>query len=211
MSSDFDEISRKAATGELSPAEREWLEDHLRQNPAKRVELEWDRTFAEQLARKIEAMPAMPGWERAERAIAAGARPARASEPGLLDRISIWFAESFGFNLNIQAIAASLILAQAGLIGVLAWQDRGPNYTDVRGGVTDTVPRGPLLRVSFRADIREAEMRQAIAAIGGEIVGGPGQLGVYLVRVRDLDLATARDRLNATGATELIEIYEPKR
>jgi hypothetical protein len=95
------------------------------------------------------------------------------------------------------------------VIGVLAWQQR-PEYSEIRGGVQDASPRGPLLRVSFREDIREAELRKALADVGGEIVGGPGQLGIYLVRV-DGDLRAAADRLRATGLTALVEIHEPKR
>jgi adenylosuccinate synthase len=38
-----------------------------------------------------------------------------------------------------------------------------------------------------------------LAEIGGEIVGGPGQIGIYLVRVKDVDLATAAQRLRASG------------
>jgi hypothetical protein len=65
--------------------------------------------------------------------------------------------------------------------------------------------------VSFRQDLREAELRRALADVGGEIVGGPGQIGVYLVRIKEGDLAAAAQRLRASGATELVEIVEAKR
>jgi hypothetical protein len=54
-------------------------------------------------------------------------------------------------------------------------------------------------------------LRQALAEVGGEIVGGPGQLGVYLVRIREGDLAAAAERLRTTGTTQLVEIIDVKR
>jgi hypothetical protein len=208
MSDRFAELSRKAATGGLSAAEREWLEAHLREHPNKHAELEWDQAFAAKLEEKVAAMPAMPGWERTRRALRTASTAPRA--PGVLDRLSEWLASTLGVPLNVQAIAAALILAQAGVIGLLAWQQR-PEYSEFRAGARDDAPRGPLLRVSFRQDIREADLRKALADVGGEIVGGPGQLGIYLVRVEDGDLRIAAERLRATGLTALVEIQEPTR
>ena len=124
---------------------------------------------------------------------------------------STQLAYTFGWVVNLQATAAALLIAQAAVIGMLAWDHRTHEVSDIRAGAQTELQRGPVLRVSFRDDVREGELRKALADIGGEIVGGPGQLGVYLVRVRDLDLKSAAERLRATGYTALVEIYEPKR
>ena len=229
MSPLFDEISRKAAAGTLSAAEREWLDAHLREHPGKRAELEWDEAFSAKLEDKIAAMPARPGWERTERllqveaeqagaaAAAQNRRPARGPKtaaprvPGTLDRLSDWLASTLGLAINAQAVAIALVLVQAGVIGVLAWQYTGADDSEMRGGAQDPTPRGPLLRVSFRQDVREAELRRALADVGGEIVGGPGQIGVYLVRIKEGDLEAAAQRLRAGGATELVEIVPARR
>ena len=65
--------------------------------------------------------------------------------------------------------------------------------------------------MSFRQDVREAELRRALADVGGEIVGGPGRIGVYLVRIKEGDLEAAAQRLRAGGATELVEIVPARR
>ena len=222
MNPQFDELSRKAAAGTLTAAEREWLEAHLREHPQKRAQLEWDEAFSAKLEQKIAAMPALPGWERTERALQAeqaasdpgrtarAIKPAAVRSPGILDRVSDWLASSLGFAINAQAIAVALVLVQAGVIGALAWQYER-DYSEIRAGTQDQTPRGPLLRVSFREDVRESELRRALADIGAEIVGGPGQIGVYLVRVKDGDLRAAAQRLRASGFTELVEIVEAKR
>ena len=78
MRGSFEELSRKAAAGTLSAAEREWLDAHLREHPHKRADLEWDEAFAAKLEQKIAAMPARPGWERTAQALQAEqAAPAR--------------------------------------------------------------------------------------------------------------------------------------
>ncbi len=202
------ELSRKAATGTLTEAERAWLAAHLRDHPAERAELEWDRQFSTTLSEKVAAMPLMPGWERTARELRAG--PARERAPGVLDRLSDWLAATLGVPLNAQAIAAALVLVQAGVIGVLAWQSQGVDDSAVRAAAPDSAPRGPLLRVSFRPELREADLRRALTDAGAEIVGGPGQIGIYLLRVQAGDLAAAAQRLRASGTTELVETIEAR-
>lgn len=199
----FDELSRKAAAGTLDAEERAWLEAHLREHPERRADLEWDEAFGRQLERKIASMPPLPGWERTERILQAERRPAA---PGLLERMSARFAQVFGVRFDMQAAAVALVLVQAVAIGVMAWPGREAGEDRIRGAAQDPAPRGPLLRVSFRDDVREADLRRVIAGAGAEIVGGPGQLGVYLLRVRDGDLEVAAKRLRESGITSLVEV-----
>lgn len=214
---EFGELSRLAARGTLTSAERERLDAALREQPALRSELDWDRTFRDQLRARVEELPEMPGWERTERLLReANDRPRELStvrEPGhgLLDRLSDWFGSVFGLRPDFQVVAAAVVVVQAALIGVLALPTDDPGLGAVRSTAPPTVATGPLLRVVFRDDLREAELRAALASIGGEIVGGPGQLGVYLVRVVDGDLAATAERLRASGATRLVEVAEPSR
>ncbi len=221
----FDELLRRAATGTLSDDERARLEAHLRQHPERRADLEWDQAFTEQLQMKVATLPALPGWERTARWLQAEQATAHAApmlrtvrRPGVLDRLANWLQASLGLALNTQAMAVALVLAQAGVIGWWAWQyeqfePRGQDgeHGQTRSGTPEATPRGPLLRVSFRQDLREAELRGALIEVGGEIVGGPGQLGVYLVRVQRGDLQAAAQRLRAGGKTELVEVIGAER
>jgi hypothetical protein len=216
----FDELSRKAASGTLSADERAALDETLRQHPERRFDLEWDAALRARLDEKIAAMPALPGWERtekvllAERADGDRARESRAdgvrsaNRRGVLDRFSEWLAASFGVVVNAQAVAVALVLVQAGVIGLLAWQYSTSDDGVMRTATTDAKPRGPLLRVSFRSEVSEADLRRALAAVGGEIVAGPGQLGVYLVRIKDGSLGAAAQKLRETGTTELVEVVK---
>ena len=139
MSPELQALARKAALGTLTDAERATLDAHLAAHPEDRAEVEWDRAFAEQLDDKIRAMPAMPGWART----VARMHPAQAS--GVIDRIGEWLRSTLGLGLNLQALAAALIIAQAGVIGVMLYQDR-TQYAEMRGSATPLA--GPMLRVS---------------------------------------------------------------
>lgn len=208
MSLSFEELSRKAAAGALSADERTALDAMLRDDPKRRAELEWDDAFARKLDERVDAYPPMPGWERTVRALRLHAAPP--APRGILDRLGEWMSTRLGFGMPLQAIAAALILAQAAVIGWLVVQER-PDYSEVRSGAPSKKERDPLLRVSFRQDAREADLRKAIADIGGDIVGGPGQIGIYIVRVRSGDPAAAAERLRASGVTELVEVFTPER
>src|SRR4029077_10143068 len=167
--------------------------------------LDWDAAFADVLHDEVARMPARPGWERTAGVLSAE-DTATTPRAGVLDRLSRWLTGSLGWAVNVQAVAAALVVVQAGLIAVLAWPSRDKPEDLVRATTQNPAPVGPLLRVSFRPDLPEARLRQALAGVGGEIVGGPGQLGVYLVRVKDGDLSAAAERLRASGAVELVEI-----
>jgi hypothetical protein len=200
----FQELSRKAAAGPLLAAEQEWLEGYLREHADRRVDLDWDAAFADALHEEVARMPARPGWERTADILNAEAKPARLA--GVLDRLSQWLTDSLGLTLNVQALAVALVVIQAGVIAVLALPSADRSGERVRGTAQYPIPTGPLLRVSFRPDLPEARLRQMLADVGGEIVGGPGQLGVYLIRVKEGDLSAAAERLRASGVTELVEI-----
>jgi hypothetical protein len=201
----FDELSRKAAAGPLSAGEREWLDAYLREHADRRVELDWDAAFADALHDEVARMPARPGWERTAGVLSAEVAAAT-PRAGVLDRLAQWLTPSLGWAVNLQAVAAALVVVQAGVIAVLVWPSADGPRDLVRGTAQNPAPTGPLLRVSFRPDLPEARLRQALADIGGEIVGGPGQLGVYLVHVKDGDLSAAAERLRTSGGVELVEV-----
>jgi hypothetical protein len=63
-----------------------------------------------------------------------------------------------------------------------------------------------VLRVTFKAEAEELDIRGALVDVGGTLVGGPGQLGEYLVRVPPGKLDAAAARLRANAAIEAVEV-----
>ncbi len=96
------------------------------------------------------------------------------------------------------ALAASLALAVvSGSLGVAGsqWFEATPAPVYESASAAETTPAAvdlPALEVVFRADARAEAIHSALRAIGGQIVSGPTQLGVYRVQLAaDADLNAA--------------------
>lgn len=175
------------ASGTLAPEARAGVERLLAESPAARAELEWLRALKRDLPATL-AIPAGDfGQARLMQRIAierAGPKvvelPRRAERPR-------WFAPAF-------ALAASMLLAQAAVIGFLV-HERDASLAPLAG---PPAVAGDLLQVAFKPDAIERELRALLASVEGELVGGPGALGVYTVRVpagrADAAAATLRGR-----------------
>lgn len=102
------------------------------------------------------------------------------------------------------AIAASIILAQGVLLGMLLLERDEPGNLAPLGGPR-VATGGVMLQVVFREQASEAAIRAALLEARGEIVGGPGTLGVYLVRVdnaRALELLRKHSGVVESAALE---------
>ncbi len=80
-----------------------------------------------------------------------------------------------GWWRPVLAVAAAVIVLQGALLAGL-WAR--PDLITPLGGRAEVV-----LQVTFAPEATEARMREAIQAVRGTLVGGPGRLGVYLVRL----------------------------
>ena len=76
------------------------------------------------------------------------------------------------------AIAASLIIfVQAGLL-IDTWFLSKPMVP-----LSGPQEQGIVLQVTFTPTATESEIRQSVGAVNGTFIGGPGQLGVYRIRL----------------------------
>jgi hypothetical protein len=96
-----------------------------------------------------------------------------------------WLKQQFS-NMRFHPLGYAAVLLIAVQSGVLFNQKLmlDEKYgvvrsTQISNNANDLV----LLRMTFDPDIREEELRLAIASVNGKIVGGPGRLGDYYVRV----------------------------
>jgi anti-sigma factor RsiW len=77
------------------------------------------------------------------------------------------------------ALAASVLVAQAVVIGVLLHERQQTLHT--LGG--PPVAQGTLLQITFVPEAPEKQIRALLARVEARIVDGPGALGVYTVSV----------------------------
>ena len=104
------------------------------------------------------------------------------------------------------ALAASVLVVQSGVIGYLSLNEASRPVDEssiYRSAGNAQAPRAQI-EVSFRTDAREQDIRRLLVALGAEIVGGPGQLGFYQLRLPDGDLAKVIERLKGEAIVESV-------
>jgi hypothetical protein len=167
--------------GALKDEDREWVDRCLAADGDARAELEWLCELQSNIAQSVSGVTPDLGLARTLRRI-------RADRPTLRDRIHRWLGAAglgpaVALARPIAAIAAvGVITAQSVSIYLLAHhaQEDAQQIRALRALPAD---EGPLLRVNFAPDAKEADIRLLLSAVEGRLVGGPGQLGDYYVRV----------------------------
>jgi hypothetical protein len=178
--------------GTLDIASRRALDHEIAESPALRSEVVWLRLVRSQIREQTQA-------EVAQRSESAGLDTlmalVRAEQSGKLSplpsRIARWAQGARRFPLSM-GIAAALVLTQAVIIGTLLDQPAQDPLRALSGG---SATGGQLLQITFKPQATEARIRTLLASVQGEIVAGPGALGVYAVRVPDLQGAAALEKL----------------
>lgn len=192
--------------GTLDAADRARVEDWLRTEPGAAAELAWLVSLQQRVQADVPDVSDEIGLARTLQRIRTESRPAprRApATPSFAERLRGWLDQ---FNLSPAfAMAALVVVVQAGVILNLASGDR--DYEQVRAVTTGAAPTtGQLLRVAFKPEAREQEIRLLLVTLQGNIESGPGQLGDYYVRV---PAAVATDALARLKDAPIIESFQP--
>ncbi len=103
------------------------------------------------------------------------------------------------------AVAFLVIAVQGAVIGSLALQEDGAQFSEIRSTTPPTLPGGPLFRVTFRPDATEHEIRTLLVSAGARIVSGPSQLGDYYIV---LPAEQEAERAGALRHSDLIDTLE---
>lgn len=178
------------ANGRATPAQRERAEAHLRGCADCRAALMREQQLVAALGQPVAAAPDVErGLQRLmQRLDQADAAPAL---PGRVGRIA-------GARLGVGAVA-TLGLAEALLVGALAWWWLGPatapaadapyrTLTQPEAGAAD----GPRWRVVFQPQHTVQELQALLRARGLAIVAGPSEAGVFTL-VAELPPRDARE------------------
>lgn len=196
--------------GTLEQSEREWVENYLREHPEAQAELRWTEGLQAQVRQSVPEVAPEVGMDRFLARIHAEAqatpRLAARTQVGLGERIRAFFA-SLQLSPAV-AVAATVIAAQAGIIGALLTTQAGEEdeYSQFRSLAPGQLVSGPVLQVSFHADTPERDLRTLLVSVGGTLVGGPGQLGNYLIMVPPDRLEQASQQLAASSLVEDVSV-----
>jgi len=202
MKQKFDELLPFYVNDTLDDAERDWVDAYLREHPKSAGELQWYRTLQETMQRDAPAVSAEVGLDKAMARIRAERAPARAkalpAEPSFGTRVRGWLAALAPQPMLRPALAGALavVVVQGIVIANLANKD--DTTTEMRANPPTVVDPGPFLKVNFKADAREADIRMLLVEVNGSLAGGPGQLGDWYVRIPEARIQAAANAVKAS-------------
>lgn len=221
----FESLAPWADTPALSATDADWLKAFIAQHPEQAQALKWDATLRRALHQQFAAVPQDIGLAQAMQKIRstpqeqpqtqAHPMPApaqRAPQVATPQRPPVkpsggFFDWLFGGGPRFSP-AFAVLLAVAVLPTVLLVQRESAQtqYSEVRSGRQGLFD-GPLLRVNFKPDAKEEEIRLLLIEQGGLVVG-PTRLGDWFVRVAPARIEQVRSKLAAAGAVAHVDVVQ---
>jgi hypothetical protein len=201
MKDRFDELLPFYVNETLDAADRAWVDAYLREHPKSLAELQWYRTLQETMRRDAPAVSAEVGLDKVMARIRAESAPSRApaqQAPGIGERLREFFASITPQPLLKPALAGALAVVVVQGIVIANLATKPDESTEIRATRPTVVDPGPFLKVNFKADAREADIRLLLVEIDGTLAGGPGQLGDWYVRIPEARIAAAADKVKAS-------------
>jgi hypothetical protein len=193
MKERFEELLPWYANGSLGAEDRAWVDAYIEQHPEARGELEWYRSLQARVQENVPAVPTTIGLARTMRLI-------QGDRPSLAERVSAFFG-NLGLRPSYALGALAVMAVQGGLIVTLLGNARD-SADEIRALHSVRVEEGPMLKVSFAPDAKEADIRMLMVQIHGELAGGPGQLGDYYLRVPAGSEAAALTQVQAAAIVQ---------
>jgi hypothetical protein len=128
----------------------------------------------------------------------------RGDRPTLAERISAFFGD-FALRPAMALGMFALLAVQGGVIFNMM-QQAEEDEMQIRSLRAVAVEEGPLLKVNFAADAKEADIRFALVSVQGALAGGPGQLGDYYIRVPAGKEQEYADRLKEKSIVQAVAL-----
>jgi hypothetical protein len=204
--SEFGELLPFHANGTLDAADRAAVLRYMDAHPHARNEARWLRTVQDTL--RAEAVPASSEVGlarvlqriRAERTKPAPARPRLWRE--MLQRLL-----SPALLKPMAAGAMAVLALQGVLIGALI-EPRDDETSDTRMVPMPVTDPGPFVKINFKPDAHESDIRMLLIEVQATLAAGPGQLGDYYLRVAEPRLAEATSLLAASPIVDGVAVVD---
>jgi hypothetical protein len=200
----FEALVAQFAAQSLDTKDRAWMEAYIQANPHAAQEVKWHVGMVQQLHAKFEDVPANIGLAKAMAQVQMLPKRQAAAQASTtpLQRLMQWFfagtprfSPAFAMLL-VCALVPSLVLMQQP--GVEHAQTRS-----IKRGLFD----GPLLRVNFKGEVRESDIRYLLLEQGGLVVG-PTRLGDWFVRVAPTRVEDVRAALGKSAYVASVEVVQ---
>ena len=214
MKTRFDELLPFYVNGTLSTDDRAWFDSFLREHPQHSAELNWCEALQTKVRADVPAVSSEVGLERTlKRLRSEGPAPQaarRAAQPSAMERLRDWFASLVPQPILRPAFAAALaVVALQTVVIVQMAGERDDDAGQIRAIPGASVAdKGPYLKVNFKGEARETEIRLLLVEVHGSLAAGPGQLGDYYVRIPAAQLATVTSKLQASAIVDAVAIVD---
>jgi hypothetical protein len=215
MNTRLDELLPFYVNGTLDESERAWVDATLNEHPKARAQLDWYRSLQDRLREDVPPVSSEIGMERALRRIRTeGPMPQSArrvtNARSLLGRLADWFGSLVPQPMLRPAFAGALgvIALQAVLIAGLMAQRDEDDTSELRAIQGSVAEQGPYLKLNFKGDAREADIRMLLVEVQGTLAAGPGQLGDYYVRVPESRLRAVTDKIRASPIVDGVAVVD---
>ena len=210
----FDELLPFYVNGTLPDADRQWVDAYLREHPQAARELDNCRTLQQRIRADVPAVSSEVGLDRTLARIRrdgpAPQRPRHAAAPSPWQRLGDWFSSLVPQPVLKPAFAAALaVVAVQGVVIVQMVAERDDESSLVRSMPPGQVAeQGPYLKVNFRADAREADIRMLLIEVHGSLAAGPGQLGDYYLRVPPAQAEARAGQLRGSAIVDAVAVVD---
>jgi hypothetical protein len=193
----FDELVPFYVNGTLGADDRVWFERYLKEHPEAASEVDWYRSLQRRIHDNAPAVPATIGLARAMTLI-------RGDQPTFAERIAAFFG-FLGMRPAVALAGLAIIAVQGGVI--LQMRDATENdATELRTLKATVAKEGPMLKINFAPDAKEADIRHLLMSVQGRLAGGPGQLGDYFVIVPPGKEAAIADKLKSDPIVQAVAL-----
>jgi hypothetical protein len=214
MNTRFDELLPFYVNGTLGESDRAWVDNYLREHPAANAELAWTRNLQTRLHEDVPAVSSEVGMERAlARIRSEGPAPQRArhaATPTLLEKLREWFASIVPQPMLRPALAGAVALVALQTVVIVQMAGEPVDDASQMRAIPPSamVDEGPYLKVNFKGEAREAEIRLLLVEVHGSLAAGPGQLGDYYVRIPADQIAAVTGKLRASSIVDAVAVVD---
>jgi len=193
----FDELVAFYVNGTLGTEDRVWFESYLKQHPEAASEIDWYRSLQRRIHDNAPAVPATIGLAKAMTLI-------RGDQPTFAER----FMALFGFlqMRPAMALAGLAVIAVQGGVILQMYNASENDANEVRALKASVAKEGPMLKINFAPDAKEADIRHLLMSVQGRLAGGPGQLGDYFVVVPAGKEAAVADKLKSNPIVQAVAL-----
>lgn len=190
--------------GSLPSSERNWIDHELQRSPELRAEVSAIVSLQTQIKAATSTIDCERGWDQICKQILGdpqAGRRLRSLEKHSLRRWSV--PVGLAASILASVLIAALMYAPPKEVANVTFTPLGESGASMDAARV-------VVQVTFRPTAQEGAIRELIAALRGEIVAGPGALGIYSIRLHHSHAQQAVIELRARA--ELVEsVSFPKR